>query len=74
MNPSLSTMAPGRTMASEQRDRTTPMVSIQSVEKVFGTSQVLFDIDLDVQAGETVCLIGPSGAGTSTLLRCITQL
>ncbi len=74
MNPSLSTMAPGRTMASEQRDRTTPMVSIQSVEKVFGTSQVLFDIDLDVQAGETVCLIGPSGAGKSTLLRCINHL
>jgi polar amino acid transport system ATP-binding protein len=50
------------------------MVSIHRVEKLFGASQVLFDIDLDVEQGETVCLIGPSGAGKSTLLRCINHL
>jgi polar amino acid transport system ATP-binding protein len=53
---------------------TAPMVSIRGVEKVFGASQVLFDINLDVAAGETVCLIGPSGAGKSTLLRCMNHL
>jgi polar amino acid transport system ATP-binding protein len=50
------------------------MVSIRDVDKSFGTTQVLFDINLEVAAGETVCLIGPSGSGKSTLLRCVNHL
>jgi polar amino acid transport system ATP-binding protein len=50
------------------------MVSIEGVGKSFGSRQVLFDVDLAVDAGETVCLIGPSGCGKSTLLRCVNNL
>ncbi len=51
-----------------------PMVEIRDVDKWFGSTQVLFDINLDVATGETVCLIGPSGSGKSTLLRCVNHL
>lgn len=50
------------------------MISIKGLQKSFGATQVLHDIDLDVEPGEVVCLIGPSGSGKSTLLRCINGL
>ena len=49
-------------------------VEIENVSKSYGDNQVLFDIDLQVEPGETVCFIGPSGSGKSTLLRCINHL
>ena len=42
--------------------------------KRYGTFQALNGVDLDVHAGEVVCLIGPSGSGKSTLLRCTNGL
>ena len=45
-----------------------------SVVKRYGTFQALNGVDLDVHAGEVVCLIGPSGSGKSTLLRCTNGL
>jgi polar amino acid transport system ATP-binding protein len=51
-----------------------PVVRVNGVDKWYGQTQVLFNIDLEVGAGETVCLIGPSGSGKSTLLRCINHL
>ncbi|MDR2807458.1 MAG: amino acid ABC transporter ATP-binding protein [Spirochaetaceae bacterium] len=50
------------------------MISIRSLNKSYGTSQVLYDINLDVAAGSVVVIIGPSGSGKSTLLRCINLL
>jgi polar amino acid transport system ATP-binding protein len=44
------------------------------VVKGYGTFQALNGVDLDVHAGEVVCLIGPSGSGKSTLLRCTNGL
>ncbi len=44
------------------------------VVKRYGTFQALNGVDLDVHAGEVVCLIGPSGSGKSTLLRCTNGL
>jgi polar amino acid transport system ATP-binding protein len=44
------------------------------VHKSFGRLQVLNGVSLDVQRGETVCIIGPSGSGKSTFLRCINHL
>lgn len=51
-----------------------PKLSLRGVQKSFGDNAVLRGIDLDVDAGEMVCLIGASGSGKSTLLRCINQL
>lgn len=53
---------------------TRTMVKADSVDKNYGTLHVLKDINLDIAAGEVVCLIGPSGSGKSTLLRCINHL
>jgi len=49
-------------------------VSVQAVDKWFGELHVLKDINLDVEAGEVVVVIGPSGSGKSTLCRCINRL
>ena len=40
----------------------------------YGDIQVLWDVDLDVQKEEIVCLVGSNGAGKSTLLKCISGL
>ena len=53
---------------------TAPMVSIQQVHKHYGSLHVLRGIDMEIAAGEVVCLIGPSGSGKTTLLRCINFL
>ena len=53
---------------------TPPMVRAEGVHKRYGRDEVLKGIDLEVVAGEVLCLIGPSGSGKSTLLRCINHL
>jgi polar amino acid transport system ATP-binding protein len=50
------------------------MLRIRGVSKSYGSRQVLCDIDLDVPAGNVMCIIGPSGSGKSTLLSCINHL
>ncbi len=52
----------------------TPMVRADGIEKNYGKLQVLNGVDMEVKAGEVVCLIGPSGSGKSTFLRCINHL
>jgi polar amino acid transport system ATP-binding protein len=51
-----------------------PIVSFRDVRKSFGALEVLKGISLDVAKGEVVCIIGRSGSGKSTALRCITGL
>ena len=51
-----------------------PLVEYDGVDKLFGETQVLYDIDLGVDEGEVVVVIGPSGSGKSTLLRCTNRL
>ena len=51
-----------------------PLVRLEGVNKSFGEHHVLHDIDLSVQPGEVVVVIGPSGSGKSTLCRCINRL
>ena len=50
------------------------VVSIKNARKSFGEVEVLRDISLEVARGEVVAVIGPSGGGKSTLLRCMTLL
>ena len=56
-------------------DKNTPSIlSIRSLEKSFGSLNVLKDISLSVERGNVVSIIGPSGSGKSTLLRCASFL
>ena len=55
-------------------DQAQTVVSVRDLHKSFGEREVLRGIDLDVAAGEVVCVIGPSGSGKSTLLRCVNLL
>lgn len=51
-----------------------PLVEITDVQKHYGDFQALKDIDLTVNRGEVVVVIGPSGSGKSTLCRTINRL
>ncbi|KMQ72979.1 amino acid ABC transporter ATP-binding protein [Marinobacter subterrani] len=50
------------------------MIRLDSLSKQFGKTVVLDGIDLTIEKGEIVVIIGPSGTGKSTLLRCINFL
>ncbi len=62
------------TTASAQPTSEQSMVSIQHLEKSFGETQVLRDVNIEVARGEVVVVLGPSGSGKSTMLRCINLL
>ena len=50
------------------------ILKIEDLHKSYGREEVLKGVSLDVLEGEVVILVGPSGTGKSTLLRCINQL
>jgi branched-chain amino acid transport system ATP-binding protein len=52
----------------------TPMLSVERIDTFYGETQVLFEVSLDVGAGEVVALLGPNGAGKTTTLRSILGL
>lgn len=50
------------------------MLSVQNVQKSFGSIKVLQGVDLKVEQGDVVSILGPSGSGKTTLLRCMNFL
>ena len=61
-------------MSSTTAPAGTPMVLSEGVHKHYGRLEVLKGIDLTVQPGEVMCIIGRSGSGKSRFLRCINHL
>ncbi len=51
-----------------------PIIEIKHLSKAFGANVVLKDIDFKVNKGDVTCIIGASGSGKSTMLRCINLL
>ena len=51
-----------------------PILEARKLTKVYGPNVIFKDIDLQVTEGETIVIIGPSGTGKSTLLRCMNLL
>ena len=49
-------------------------ISIEQLHKYYGEVKVLEDLDLNIEAGEFVAIVGRSGCGKSTLLRLIADL
>jgi len=51
-----------------------PILEVRKLTKTYGDNIVFHDIDITVNEGDTDVIIGPSGTGKSTLLRCINLL
>ncbi|WP_269748679.1 MULTISPECIES: amino acid ABC transporter ATP-binding protein [Bifidobacterium] len=56
------------------KDKSGPLVELAHVEKHFGSLHVLKDINLQVDTGEVLVVVGPSGSGKSTMCRTINRL
>src|SRR6201986_1540055 len=61
-------------VATETVPTAEPLIVLEKVNKYFGDLHVLHDVDLSVERGEVVVVIGPSGSGKSTLCRAINRL
>jgi ABC-type branched-subunit amino acid transport system ATPase component len=53
---------------------TVPVLQVRNLDFAYGQLQILFDVNFEVQKGETLALLGTNGAGKSTLLRAISGL
>ena len=51
-----------------------PMIRVEHLAKTFGETAVLKDINVEIKKGEVISIIGPSGTGKSTFLRCLNLL
>ena len=51
-----------------------PIITVKNLKKYFGKNRVLRDIDVEIARGEVVIVVGSSGSGKSTFLRCLNLL
>ncbi|MBB4776710.1 glutamate transport system ATP-binding protein [Actinomadura catellatispora] len=72
--PDLTKDGPGDSAPERGAEGGRPLVVAENVNKHFGELHVLRDINLTVNSGEVVVVIGPSGGGKSTLCRSINRL
>jgi branched-chain amino acid transport system ATP-binding protein len=56
------------------RSASSPLLVVHGLNVAYGDVQVLWDVDLEIHAGETVALVGSNGAGKSTLLNALSGL
>ena len=63
-----------RLLKKKERKAKKSIMSISSVSASYGSSQVLFGVDIEVPRGSTVAVVGESGSGKSTVARVITGL
>ncbi len=59
---------------SDQATKAAPLVVVKDVDKYFGDLHVLRNINMEIDKGEVIVVIGPSGSGKSTLCRAINRL
>jgi polar amino acid transport system ATP-binding protein len=57
-----------------EKNMPNPILVVNNLTKTYGDNVVFHDIDMTINEGDTVVIIGPSGTGKSTLLRCINLL
>src|SRR5947199_320928 len=57
--------------AAEPRATAEPLLKIRELDKHFGPVQALYQVDLDIPAGQVTALCGDNGAGKSVLTKCI---
>ena len=65
---------PGLGQATCPHDPGAPLISISNLRKSYDSLDVLRDITVDIRRGEVISIIGPSGTGKSTFLRCLNLL
>ncbi|WP_117190365.1 ABC transporter ATP-binding protein [Rhizobium terrae] len=61
-------------MTTSTNPTITPAISVRGLRKSFGPVEVLKGIDMEAREGEVVSILGSSGSGKSTMLRCINML
>ena len=57
-----------------ENNQNSPIIRVQGLKKDFDHIEVLKGIDVDIHKGDVVCVIGASGSGKSTFLRCLNLL
>src|SRR5690606_33734392 len=63
-----------RWLSKPTLERNSPMLEVEHIDAGYGSTVILQDVSLRVDAGEVVTIVGANGAGKTTTLRCIAGL